>query len=114
MGTRLNRLSEPVLTSTHNLCFRAKIRKNVYPCKPQFYYIKVGCKGLFITRTGFHDDLGKNLQIVHCRCFDHKNENITFFTLKSSVIITVYCMDVQAITFYIGYISICLTVFRFI
>ena len=37
------------------LCFRAKIRKNVYPCKPQFYYIKVGCKGVFITRTCYHD-----------------------------------------------------------
>ena len=37
--------TEVVLTSTHNLCFRAKIRKNDYPCKPQFYYIKVGCKG---------------------------------------------------------------------
>ena len=36
-----------VLTSTHNLCFWAEIRKNnVYPCKPQFYYIKVGFKGL--------------------------------------------------------------------
>ena len=32
--------------STHDLCFRVKIRKNVYPDKPQFYYIKVGCKGL--------------------------------------------------------------------
>ena len=42
---------EPVLTSTHNLCFRAKIRKNVYPCKPQFYYIKVGCKGVLLTRA---------------------------------------------------------------
>ena len=30
--------------STHNLCFRAKIRKNVYPCSPQFHYIKVGYK----------------------------------------------------------------------
>ena len=39
-------LNEAVLTSTHNLCFRAKIRKNVYPYKPQFYYIKVGCKGV--------------------------------------------------------------------
>ena len=29
---------EAVLTSTHNLCFRAKIRKNKYPCKPQFNY----------------------------------------------------------------------------
>ena len=37
--------SEAVLTSTHNLCFEAKIRKNVYPCKPQFYFIIVGCKG---------------------------------------------------------------------
>ena len=48
---------EAVLTSTHNLCFRAKIRKNVYPCKPQFYYIKVGCKGVFVTRTCFRDVL---------------------------------------------------------
>ena len=28
--------------STHNLCFRLKIGKNVYPCTPQFYIIKVG------------------------------------------------------------------------
>ena len=34
-----------VLASTSNLCFRAKIKKNVYPCNPQFFYIKVGCKG---------------------------------------------------------------------
>ena len=40
-----------VLTSTHNLCFKAKIRKNVYTCKPHFYYIKVGCKWVFITLT---------------------------------------------------------------
>ena len=40
-------LSEAVLTRTHNLCFRAKIReKNVYPCKPQFYYIEVGRTGV--------------------------------------------------------------------
>ena len=43
--------------STHNQCFRAKIRKNVYPSKPQFDYIKVGCKGVFVTRTCFHDVL---------------------------------------------------------
>ena len=35
---------QTVLTRTHNLCFRAKIRKHVYHCKPQFYYIKRGCK----------------------------------------------------------------------
>ena len=41
--------------STHNLCFRAKIRKKIYPCTPQFHYIKVGCKGVFITRICLHD-----------------------------------------------------------
>ena len=45
-------LEQAVLTSTHNLCFRANIRrKNEYPCKPQFYYIKVGCKGVYIILT---------------------------------------------------------------
>ena len=38
-----------------SICFKAKIRKNVYPRKPQFYYIKVGCKGVFVTRTCFRD-----------------------------------------------------------
>ena len=42
-----------VLTSTNDLCFRTKIRKNVYPCKPQFYYIKVWCKRVYITRACF-------------------------------------------------------------
>ena len=37
--------------------FKSKNKKNnVYPCKPQFYYIKVGCKGVFVTRTCFRDD----------------------------------------------------------
>ena len=35
--------------------FWSKNNKNVYPCKPQFYYIKVECKGVFITRTCFRD-----------------------------------------------------------
>ena len=46
---------EAVLTSTHNLCFGAKIRKKVYPCIPQFCYIAVGFKGVFIARTSFPD-----------------------------------------------------------
>ena len=48
-----NHLIEAVLMSTHNLCFRAKIRKNVYPCTPKFYYTKVGSKGVFVTLTCF-------------------------------------------------------------
>ena len=35
---------------------KKKIRKNEYPGKPQFYFIKVGWKGVYITRTCFHDD----------------------------------------------------------
>ena len=30
-------------------------KKNVYPCKPQFYYVKVGCKEVYITWTFYHD-----------------------------------------------------------
>ena len=34
-----------VLTSTHNLCFGSEIRKIGIPCKPQYFYIKLGLKG---------------------------------------------------------------------
>ena len=30
-------------------------KNNVYPCKPQFYYIKVGLKGVKIIKAGFRD-----------------------------------------------------------
>ena len=57
---------EAVLMSTHNLCFRTKIRKNVYPCTPQFHYIKVECKGMFVARTCFLDvGYRKNMYYIH-------------------------------------------------
>ena len=31
-------------------------KNNVYPCKPQFYYIKVGFKGVKIIEVCFRDD----------------------------------------------------------
>ena len=50
-----NPLGEAVLTSTHNLCFGAKIRKKRYtPANPSFY-IKVGFKGVFFSWTCFPD-----------------------------------------------------------
>ena len=57
VGIRYNHIDEAVLTSTHNRCFWAEItnkkktkkQQNVYPCKHQFYDIKVGCKGIKIT-----------------------------------------------------------------
>ena len=42
---------DKVITSTHSLCFRAKLRKKANPCKPQFYYIKSGVLGVYIYRT---------------------------------------------------------------
>ena len=32
-------------------------KNNVYPCKHQFYYIKVGFKGVKIIQVGFRDKL---------------------------------------------------------
>ena len=31
-------------------------KNNVYPCKPRFYYIKVGFKGVSIIKACFRDD----------------------------------------------------------
>ena len=57
MGTRYNHLAEAVLTSTHNLCFGAKIRKIGIPLQtPVLLYIKVGFKGVNISRTCLPDD----------------------------------------------------------
>ena len=72
-------IAEAVLTSTHNLCFGAKIRKIGIPCIPQFYYIKVGFKGVFIARTCFPDvrdlDLSQTEGIGTFRnvCIDQAN-----------------------------------------
>ena len=42
--------------------FKSKNKKtNEYPCKPQFYYINVGCKGVFISRTCLHDVMKETL-----------------------------------------------------
>ena len=32
-------------------------KNNVYPCKPQFYYIKVGFEGVKIVQAYFRDDV---------------------------------------------------------
>ena len=33
------------------------MRKNEYPCKPQFYHIKVEFKGVFVTQTCIRYDM---------------------------------------------------------
>ena len=50
-------LLKTLIADTNRLqsMFWSKNKKKVYPCKPQFYYIKVGYKGVFVTRTCFRD-----------------------------------------------------------
>ena len=47
--------TEAVLTSTHNLCFGAKIRKIGIPLQTPVLLYKMGFKGVYITRTCFRD-----------------------------------------------------------
>ena len=45
---------------------RAKIRKkNVNPCKPEFYYIKVGFTRVTFTQTYYPDDVVTKCDPVH-------------------------------------------------
>ena len=54
MGTRWNRLDEAVLTSTHNLCFWAEIRKIMYtPVNHSFTIEKWGLRGSKLYRHVF-------------------------------------------------------------
>ena len=50
-----SRTAEAVLTSTHNLCFGAKIRKIGIPLQTPVFLYKSGFKGVFDTRTCFPD-----------------------------------------------------------
>ena len=42
--------------------FWSKNKKKVYLCKPQFYYIKVWCKGVFVTWTCFRTLNGRRVK----------------------------------------------------
>ena len=92
-----------VLTSTHGLCFRAKIRKNEYPCKSHFYYIKVGCKGVFVTRTCFRDGV---LFSCHIQYFVfHRHLYITKkLTFKLSCVMRkpAFCIYAKTVANHIG------------
>ena len=76
MGYTLNRLADAVLTSAHNLCFGAKIRKkNRYtPAYPVFYYIKGRFKGVYIARTCFPDELNYESYFTNAKNDEYLNE----------------------------------------
>ena len=46
--------------------FLSRNKKNkVYPCKPQFYYIKVGFKGVRIIKACFRDGIAEDAKFHH-------------------------------------------------
>ena len=54
------------------------IKNNVYPCKPQFYYIKVGFMGVKIIQACFRDvyDHGSYLRCRFAICFTNTNQRL--------------------------------------
>ena len=48
--------AEAILTSSHNLCFGAKISQIGKPLHTPVFYIKVGFKGVYIARTSFSNE----------------------------------------------------------
>ena len=50
-------------------------KNNVYPCKPEFYYIKVGFKGVKIISACFHDD---NIFICKVIIFGRRHAKVCF------------------------------------
>ena len=61
-------------------------KNNVYPCKPQFYYIKVGFKGVKIIKVCFRDVHIRHL--LKCKTIPRLTSNtsdITFKQLSSQI-----------------------------
>ena len=58
MGTRKNRHVRWGGSNEypHSMFLSRNKKNNVYPCKPQFYYIKVGFKGVKIIQACFRDE----------------------------------------------------------
>ena len=63
-------------------------KKYVYPSKPHFFYIKVGCKGVFITRTCYPDAM--NVYIFYFN-FEEKTLIICFLLLEFLCRLMVLC-----------------------
>ena len=82
------RTDEAVLTSTHNLCFGAKIRKIGIPLHTSVLVSKSGVQGVYFTRTCFrhvgasfiyriNSQFQNHLRMI-IQCSETHNTNITF------------------------------------
>ena len=58
------------------------MKNNVYPCKPKFYYIKVGFKGVQIIYACFRDDSSEMQQ-------NDKNSETVEFKMLNGVFFNV-------------------------
>ena len=54
-------------------------KKNVYHCKPQFYFIKVGFKGVKIILACFHDDSPLTESLDTTECMNGKQRSGWYF-----------------------------------
>ena len=54
------------------------------PSKPHFFYIKVGCKGVFVTRTCFRDVVGK-IDNIAAWCTNNGANGSTFSTVDIGI-----------------------------
>ena len=87
--------TEAVLTSTHDLCFRAKIRTK---CIPQFYYIKVECKRVSNTRTCYPDVSTVNItqtRTCHFDQFKHHFYIVKFWCTGVYVIFRIFTLNID-------------------
>ena len=63
MGTRLNRLAEAVLTSTHNLCFEQKYEKYQNFYLKIFKFFLVVKFSIYLNRCVFVLDIRENFAV---------------------------------------------------
>ena len=62
-------------------------KKYVYPSKPHFFYIKVGCKGVFITRICYPDDLvDSHIEVMTLVCHPTSRHNARSLTDKNTIV----------------------------
>ena len=55
------------------------------PAKPQFYYIKVGCKGVFVTRACFRDEHKVNSYAIYLRFLRLLNDDFQINKKESDI-----------------------------
>ena len=56
---------------------------NVYPCKSQFYYVKVEFKGVKIIQACFHDGLNIKQKRKLCNIKKHRlNSNVKIYNVS--------------------------------